>query len=343
MSLALPLILIIFAGIINGSYAAPMKRMKGWVYENIWFQWAFWTFLIIPWIFISTVVPSPWAVYASAPTRYIIIMAAGGTAFGIGQICFAFALHSIGLGLAFVLNIGIATGLGFLLPLFFQYPERIATPFGLITISGTLCAIVGIILCTGAGNLRDKETKGRGTEKIVSHAHKGYRAGVILASIAGFASACQNFSFSESAGLQKIAQMHGATVLGASNIFWPGFLSFCAIPYILYMAYLLRKNRTLKNYRTPGTKKYFLYGIVMGLFWYGSLIFYSKASQLIGELGPVVGWPLFMIFIILTTNFWGYITKEWEGTSRKTGRVMISGIACLVIAVVILAIGNTFQ
>ena len=35
----------------------------------------------------------------------------GGVAFGIGQICFAFALHSVGMGLAFVLNIGIGTGL----------------------------------------------------------------------------------------------------------------------------------------------------------------------------------------------------------------------------------------
>lgn len=348
MQFLAPLALIIFAGLINGSYAAPMKYMKGWVYENIWFQWSIWTFFLIPWVFMLIVAPRTLEIWGSVRPRIFLITVVGGAAFGVGQICFAFALHSVGLGLAFVLNIGIGTGLGFLLPLMLQHPEEIHTPFGAVTIAGVALAIVGILFCTWAGSLRDREQTGIAADAArPSHAKKSYWLGVLLAAIAGLASAGQNFSFSEAQGgargLQQVALAHGATKLGAANMFWPMFLLFAFIPYVCYMYFLLKKNETFKNYRRPGTGKYFVYGIVMGAFWFGSLIFYSKASQIIGDMGPVIGWPLFMIFIILTTNVWGYHTGEWRGVSRRVARVMLYGIASLVAAVIVISIGASLK
>ena len=59
-----------------------------------------------------------------------------------------------------ILTIGIGTVLGAMLPLIFQHPGAIPTPFGIVTIIGILVAIIGIILCTKAGNLRDRVQKG---------------------------------------------------------------------------------------------------------------------------------------------------------------------------------------
>ena len=348
MGILLAFLFLVTGGVINASYAAPMKYIRGWIYENIWFQFSIWAFLIVPWVFTFIVAPQALGIWASMQPRIIVFTIIGGIAFGIGQICFAFALHSVGLALAFVLNIGIGTGLGFLLPLLLQHPEEIHTPFGLVTILGVIVAIVGIVLCTRAGSIRDKEHKGMAAEDVqAAHAKKGYWLGVLLATIAGLTSAGQNFTFSEAQagkfGLEQVALDHGATSLGAANIFWPMFLLLAFIPYAGYMFYLLKKNGTFKNYRLPGTKKYFAYGIIMGLFWFGSLIFYSKASQIIGDLGPVIGWPLFMIFIILTSNFWGYWTGEWKGVSKLAGRVMICGVGFLVLAVVVIAIGTSLK
>ena len=341
MNMALVLALFVFAGIINGSFALFIKYIRGWVYENIWFQWSLWTFLILPWLFILLITPQVFAIYAAAPARFISIMIIGGIVFGIGMICFAYALHSVGLGLAFVLNIGIGTVLGSLFPLIFQYPEEIDTSFGMVTIIGTLFAIIGIILCTKAGHLRDRAQKGIAGEEPVHgiHAKKEYFAGIILGAVAGLTSAVQNFSFSETEGLQEIALEHGAIELGAANIMWPGFSLVSLIPYAAYMLYLLKKNRTFRNYTLPGTRIYFLFGMIMGLCAFGSMVIYSKAAEIIGELGPVVGWPLYMIFIILTANFWGYIHGEWKGVSKRVAFVMLSGIALLVAAVVNLAMG----
>lgn len=348
MSISMAFFLLAFAGVVNASYAAPMKYFRGWVYENIWLQFAVWTFLVVPWAFILVAAPGVFGIWASMPAHTLVFTMVGGVAFGIGQICFAFALHSVGLGLAFVLNIGIGTGLGFLLPLLLQHPEEIHTPFGLVTVLGVALALVGIVFCTRAGEMRDREHAGMAAEeKEAGHAKKGYWLGVLLAAVAGLTSAGQNFSFSEAQGgahgLEQTALAHGATRLGAANIFWPAFLFFAFVPYVGYMVYLLVKNGTFGNYSLPGTKKYFAFGLVMGLFWFGSLVFYSKASQIIGNLGPVVGWPLFMIFIILTSNLWGYATKEWKGASRRVGRVMISGVGFLVLAVVVIAYGTSLK
>ena len=336
------LTLFVFAGIMNGSFATLVKYMRGWEFENIWFQWSLWTFIIIPWLLILITAPQVFEIYAAAPAGYILIIAVGGIAFGIGQACFAYALHSIGIGLSFILTIGISTVLGALLPLIFQHPEEIPTPFGIVTIIGILIAIIGIILCTKAGNLRDKAQKGI-VEEVHTHAKKGYWAGIIFASICGITQAGQNFSFSETEGLQTIALEHGAISLGAANIIWPWFLFMSFIPYAAYMLYLFKKDHTFGNYALPGTRRYLLFGPIMGLCWFGSFVIYSKASQIVGELGPVVGWPVFMIFIILISNFWGYIFKEWKGVSRRAVSIILSGIALLVVAVVFLAFAGSLQ
>ena len=80
----------------------------------------------------------------------------------------------------------------------------------------------------------------------------------------------------------------------------------------------------------------------MGLFWCGSLILYSKASQLIGILGPVIGWPLFMAFIILTSNFWGWQQGEWQQAPAKSKALLSKGIILFVVAVVVLGYSAHF-
>lgn len=339
MNIAFALALFLFAGIIHGSFAISMKYMRGWVYENIWFQWSFLAFLILPWLFILIITPQVFEIYAVAPASFILIMVVTGIFFGIGQICFAYALHSIGISLGFVLNIGIAAALGSMLPLIFQYPDEILTPFGMLTITGVSFVIIGLILCAKAGNSRDGAREGTAEEEH-THVKKVYWAGITFGVIAGVSGAVQNFGFSETEGLQEIALEHGATKLGADNIFWPGFLLMAFIPFAAYMFYLFKKNNTFGNYALPGTRKYFLFGPIMGGCWIGSFILYSKASEIIGELGPVVGWPLFMIIIILISNFWGHISKEWEGVDRRVAFVMFSGLVLLVVAVVNLAIGG---
>jgi hypothetical protein len=40
------LTLILLAGGMNGSFAAPMKRVRGWEWEHTWLVWASWPYLL---------------------------------------------------------------------------------------------------------------------------------------------------------------------------------------------------------------------------------------------------------------------------------------------------------
>lgn len=342
------LILIVIAGIVNGSFALPTKHVTKWKFENIWLQYAIWAFVILPWLFMYFLEPRILQIYAATPASLLWIMVIGGFIFGSGQICFALALDMIGLGLGFVINLGLGIGLGFLLPLVFQHPDQIVTPFGLVTLIGTTFAIAGLIVANRAGVLRDREKNKRSEtkeEELTNDigAENQHFTGVILAALAGLSSASQNFIFSLTYSMQQLATNMGANSFAAANIIWPGFLLCGFIPYAGYTLYLHYKNKSFACYAELGTTRYYFFAIIMGAFWYSSLVFYSKASQLIGAIGPIVGWPVFMVLIILVSSFWGWRHKEWEGCSTKVMQVMRRGLALLVIAIIVLGYSSSLH
>jgi L-rhamnose-H+ transport protein len=335
MNVSIAFLLVLIAGIINGSFASLSKNMPKWSFENIWLQYSVWAFILFPWITIAILAPQVLKIYAATPLYYLLIMTIGGFLFGIGQVGFALAIDMIGIGLTFVICLGLSMSFGFLLPLILQHPNQISTPFGILTLFGTILAIAGLIIVSYAGQLRDK---GKNlSDSFKSHSKYFYIFGVLFAVIAGLFSAGQNLSFSLTTQIQHIATQLHTSKLGAANIMWPGFLICSFIPYAAYMLYLHKKNNSFSNYSGTTPKKYYLFSIIMGFCWFGSIIFYSKASQLIGKLGPIIAWPLFMALIILTSLFMSWFYKEWRGCDKKAIKILWIGICFILLAVAIFA------
>lgn len=337
MQIILAFLLILLAGISNGSFALPTKHVVKWQFEHIWLHFSIWGFVILPWLTMVYLVPQVFQIYAKIPIDRLLIIALGGFFFGVGQICFALALEIIGIGLGFSINLGFGIVLGFGLPFIIQHPHEIFTPFGLVILTGTILAIIGLVFSNYAGVLRDRHklTVGPAT----STAKKNHLLGVILAIVAGLSSASQNFIFAYTNSIQDLAQQMGASSFAVANIIWPGYLLCGFVPYMLYMIYLHYKNQSFKAYCQKGVGKYYLFAIVMAVFSYGSLLIYSKASQLIGKFGPIIGWPIFMVVIILTSNFWGWKYGEWENCGAKAKNTMKFGLVFFVIAVIMLGYG----
>lgn len=329
----LPILLICIAGILSGSFTYPTKYMQKWQPENIWLNFSFFGFCFFPCLVAYFLTPSILSIYTTIPSHLLWITIICGFCFGIGQVCFALSLTMIGIGLSFVFNIGTGMTLGFLLPLVLQYPEKILTNFGIITLSGTFLAIIGLLISNYAGQLRHK------SRKNAEIPQKQHTLGVILATAAGALSSGMNFSFSLSSPIQEKALQIGNSSLGASTIMWPIFLFCSFIAYALYMLWLLHKNKSFHIYKSTSIKsgiKYWAFTIKMGAFWYGATLCYSKASHMIGNLGPLVGWPLFMVMIIFTAFFWSWINHEWTHASKKSKQVMQVGLLVLVLAVALL-------
>lgn len=323
--------IVVLAGIINGSFALFIKFMQRWRFETIWLGYAIIAFLIIPFVVAWAINPTNAIAFAevAASLKWLIVL--GGLCFGIGQVCFAFAINRIGMGLGFLLNIGIGTVLGSLFPLVAQHPDQLVTLSGLMAVAACIIIVVGLIFCYRAGYQREQD---QGCAVKVNF--RPYFIGVMAGCVAGLFSALQNIMFALTEPIKDLALQHGYSQLAASLTPWPFFLLFAFIPYAIYMITQGVKNNSFSLYVTQPMPHYYFYVILMGLFWYGSLALYSQSAQMIGEFGPVVGWPLFMVFIILTSNFWGWLKKEWENCSHSVMIRLGWGILLFLIAVALL-------
>ena len=67
------------------------------------------------------------------------------------------------------------------------------------------------------------------------------------------------------------------------------------------------------------------------------IVAYGAAAARMADLGPVLGWPLFMSAIILTSNVWGLALGEWKGASRSSLFTMLAGLGGLILGFCTLA------
>ncbi len=341
------LALVLIAGVINGSFATPMKYMVRWEEENTWFAFSFWGFLILPWLSILLMGHDIMSVVKALPPDILTAMVAGGIAFGLGQIAFALSFRYIGIGLAFVINISMGTTGSALIPILW-HKGVMGTPYSYAQLIGIAIFVLAVCLGTAAGVARDKnkagaqEAEGR-TKKI----EPGKLVlGVVLAIVAGAGSVAQGVSYIwANPTVQKIAtEQFGLGRLTSGVIAWVIIFSAAWIPYVLYFIFLNIKKKSFSKLALPGTGKYWLLAVLMGVGFWGSLIFFSKASQEIGgDLGPTVAWPLFMVFIILTSNFWSWKSGEWKGAGSSAARRMAASLVLFVLAIVVFSYSGTLQ
>lgn len=340
--------LVLVAGLINGSFAAPMKFMTKWDEENIWLVFSFWGFIILPWISIMVMAPNTVEILSSIPPKLFWTMILGGIGFGLGQIAFALSFRYIGIGLAFVINISMGTSGSALIPLMW-HKGLMGTPYSYAQLAGILVFVLAVIIGAAAGAARDKAKKqaeGIPTSSNVKEIRSGKLAvGIVLAVLAGAGSVSQGVTYIwANPTVSAAAAELGAGKLASGVISWVVIFSAAWIPYFLYFLFLNFKNRSFGRLAAPGTGGYWLWLPLMGVGYWGSLIFFSKASEVIGgDLAPTIAWPLFMVFIILTSNIWSIKAKEWEHAGKTASRRMIVSIALFVVAIVVFSYSSKLQ
>jgi L-rhamnose-H+ transport protein len=78
----------------------------------------------------------------------------------------------------------------------------------------------------------------------------------------------------------------------------------------------------------------------MGAFWFGGLAVYGLGIYRMGDFGTVVGWPLLMGTIIVTSNAAGFLTGEWAGTGARVRAYLGVGMMIILIALWILGLAQ---
>lgn len=88
----------------------------------------------------------------------------------------------------------------------------------------------------------------------------------------------------------------------------------------------------------PLLNNYF-FSAVAGTCWYFQFFFYAMGEVKMGKYN-FCSWTLHMASIIIFSTMWGWILREWKGSSRKAHGLIAAGIATLVLSTIIIGYGT---
>jgi len=325
---------VTLAGILNGSFAAPMKLMPGWRWENSWLIFALSGLIVFPWIISFATVPNLASVYAGASASTLIKVVLFGLLWGVGATLFGLGISRVGMALGFAVILGITASFGSLLPLAILHPEQLVATRGLALIAGTAVMVLGLVLLALAGRIREHDLEAS------SGMRSGFTIGLVICILSGIFSSMLNFSFVFGDELRLRALHSGASNAMAANPIWALTVTGGFVANFLYCVYLLNKNRTWSVFREGNPPIYWPLGISMGLLWFGGTVFYGMGAASLGSLGAMVGWPIFMTIDIIVALFWGALSGEWKGASRRALICNWMGVAVLLVAIGLISAGN---
>ncbi len=326
---------VLAGGVLNGSFVAPIKKAKQWQWENSWLVYSIAGLIIIPWVTAVVTIPDLGRVYGSVPAAVIAEVLFFGFGWGLGSVLFGLGVDRMGLAVGYGIILGLIAPIGTFYPLVVLHPEQLFTRRGVSLIIGTLIVIVGIFFCALAGKRREEargeELKGRSR----------FWTALLICVLAGVFSPMLNFSFVFGEELRRRAIELGVQPALASNAIWPLCLTAGFLVNAGYPIYLLSKNGTWALYRRRiPVPTHWFWTSMMGLLCFGSFLLYGAGAEALGDLGGIVGWPLFMSMALITSNALGFISGEWRGSPQRAHWLSVTGIAFLIIAIVVISIGG---
>merc|ERR1712066_1177616 len=101
---------------------------------------------------------------------------------------------------------------------------------------------------------------------------------------------------------------------------------------------MLKKGECPFSLSAMSWVKSLLTTLLMGILWFGSNVAYGVATtELAGDLGTVVGWPIYIIGMVIVANVSGVITGEWKVAGCIAKSWM--GVGLLILCLAIVAVG----
>lgn len=317
-------IIILLAGLMNGSFVIPMKFMPQLITERVWQYHCILGLIILPWILLLFISPKAFSHYTLiAPSIWRLIILSG-LVFGIGQLCFSYAIKRTGVALSFATNLGVGVIIGSMFVVF--YKHLFFTYHGLLVAIAVLMIILGLAMYFFSSRHHVKASLTQ-SEKIT------YYFAWLLAIFAGMASGLQNIAF-------IVSISHEQTSFNNVNAFWvwPPFLLAAALPMIIgFGCKIRRENKNLNFFRQTIKIKELLLIMTMDLLFTGSLALYSLGVDGLLHSQLIVAWPMFMVTIVLTTQGWGAVFDKHHHNKKSRIHKWIS-VTFLAIAIALLSV-----
>lgn len=328
------ILIAMLGGFMAGNCMVPLNYLRRWRWENAWIVFSLVALVVAPWTLAFLRVPDLMGVYAGVNRGAFVMPFLYGAGWGVAQVLFGLAVLRIGMALSFAITLGLGAALGAVVPILLKHPAILATHRGEVLLVGVSLMVAGVVVCSWAGRRRERE---RGAETPV--AGKGsFASGLVMAAAAGILAPMLNYALAFGDTFVLEALRHHTKAPDAPYAVWPIALAGGAVPNLAYSVWLLIRNATWANF-VPIWPQVLL-GAVMGVLWMGSVAAYGTATTLLGLLGASVGWSIYQISIILTSNISGWIAGEWRGSGMQSKVALWSGLFLLGIATLVITYSN---
>ena len=340
----LGLLLITLGGFAAGSFYIPFKKVRDWAWESYWLVNGLFSWIIMPWLIAFLTVPVLCLVLREAPASSIFWTFLFGLLWGIGGLTFGLSMRYLGMSLGYAIALGFCAAFGTIVPPIYQgtFGDLITSLSGLTTLAGVLVCLVGIAICGWAGISKEKELSDEKKKETIKEFN--FAKGLLVAIFAGIMSACMEFGFTAGEPIAELAVENQTPPLWQNNpvlivIFAGGFIT-----NFIWCIFLNIKNRSAKNYidpRTPLVNNY-IFSALAGITWYLQFMFYGMGKTKMGKYS-FASWTVLMALIIVFSNIWGLIFREWKGTSRRTHTIILAGILVLIASTLVVGLGNYLE
>jgi len=339
----LGILLYVLGGAAGASFYLPFKRVRNWAWESYWMIYCVFGLIVVPWTLAFAVSPNVIAVLGATPAGTLLRCCMFGAMWGVGGLTWGLMIRYLGVGLGLAIGCGLCAAAGTLIPPVVrgEFALLAASGSGMATLVGVAVSLAGIVVVGAAGMSKENELPDE--KKRAAVAEFNFRRGLLVAVFSGIMSAGMAFGLGGGASIEQMAlQMAPATPAAWKGI--PVLVVVLAGGFVVNFAwclYLNLKNGTTGDYTKRGVPLLSNHGLsaLAGAVWCSQFIFFKVADTRIGAYS-FAGWTVLMSSAILFSSLLGVVLGEWKGVSRRTRRLLVAGLATLVVSLVIIGYGN---
>ena len=331
--------ILIFAlgGLAGAVFYLPFKKVRKWAWESYWLVYALFGLVIVPWLLAFTTSPNLLPVLKAAPGNEIAYCMVCGAVWGFGGLTWGLMIRYLGVGLGLAMGAGITSAAGTLIPPMLKGSDAVTamftTPAGIASVIAAVVSVAGIVFVGLAGMSKESELPEEQKKKAV--AEFDFRKGMLVAIFSGLMSSAMSFGLQGGPEIQKLA----ATVEPATSVIWAGMP---VLVVVLFGGFIVNggwclilnlQNRTAGDYvrQDVPLASNLLFAALAGAIWCSQFICFKTGEPQMGSTS-YIGWAVLMAAAILFSQVLGVLLGEWKGTSRKTGGLLVAGLALLIVS-----------
>ncbi|MDR2496830.1 MAG: rhamnose/proton symporter RhaT [Tannerellaceae bacterium] len=319
----------------SSSYAVLITRVKQWQWESFWLVQGIFAWLVFPYIGAAISLPagaSLWELYAGENVLMPIVF---GILWGVGGLTFGLSMRYLGVALGQSIALGMCSACGTMLPALMG--EGTAS-----TVTLSICVAVmlaGVAVIGYAGKLRELSMSEEERRKAIRDF--AFSKGLLVAVIAGVMSACFKLGLNAGNPIKEA----GMTEFGVHPLLAlsPVILLVTVGGFVTNVGYCLfcnAKNKTFSDYFCVKPATFIsniLFCALSGLLWYLQFFTLGVGEYFLKDY-PVAlafSWSILMAQNVIFSIMWGLILKEWKGSGRKAGIVLVAGMLVLIFSLIL--------